>query len=211
MEMARTPDVALKILRGDKNNDARKMACIRSGMAAQISADYLLIPAYSGLNLALFLFVRTLWIAPSRERKSLTLLALGLLLAMAMLVGDVLENRLLTAMIDRVELIPNERFTDLRYAGDLKWGALAASALLLALLWKSRSSPRLVWVLRLLGLAAAGLLITGLVRPDWEIVNWGVYTLSTFWLTALIHAVAVAVEPESIQTPDFIPEDTRQP
>jgi hypothetical protein len=214
LEMARTQDAALKILRDDENGDARKGACIRSGMAAQIRVDYLLIPAYSGLTLALFFFVRALWIVPSGERKSLTrgLLVLGLLLALAMLVGDVLENRVLTKMIDLVESglripadrMPDELFTALRYAGDVKWGALAASALLLALLWKSRLFPRLVWVLRLLGLAAAALLVTGLVRSDWEIGNWGIYTVSAFWLTALVHAVAIAVEPESIQTLDAL-------
>lgn len=212
LEMAGPHDGALQVLRGDENSDARKAACIRSGIAAQIRADYLLIPAYSGLTLALFLFVRALWMAPSGERKALAwgLLALGLLLALAMLVGDVLENRQLTAMIDRVESdprMPDELFTALRYAGSVKWGALAASALLLALWWKSRLFPRLVWVLRLLGLAAAALLIAGLVRSDWEIVNYGVYTLSTFWLTALIHAVAIAVEPEAIQT--LAPKGTR--
>jgi hypothetical protein len=132
---------------------------------------------------------------------------LGLLLALTMFVGDVLENRSLTAMIDLVKSglrIPDELFTALRYAGDVKWGALAASALLLALLWKSRLFPRLVWVLRLLGLAAAALLVTGLVRSDWQIANWGIFTVSAFWLTALVHAVAIAVEPESIQIPDAI-------
>lgn len=209
LEMARGSAEAQKILDGGESGDPRKAACLRSGMAAQVHADDWFIPAYSGLVLALFLFVRACWIAPPWERKAAGwgLLALGVVLALAMAIGDVLENRQLEAMI-RAD--GSSVLTALHNAGAVKWGALAASALLLALLWRSKPSSRLVWVLRLLGVTAAALLIAGLVRSDPQIVNAGMGALAAFWLTALIHAIAVAVEPASVPIPDLLPEGTRQ-
>lgn len=212
LEMAGSPGDALKIL----NGDPIKAACLRSGAAAQVRADYLFIPAYSGLILALFLFVRAFWIAPPREKGSIgwALLTLGLFLAAAMLVGDVVENLHLTKLIKLAEAdqqLPKPLFDRLGFAGQLKWGALAASALVLALTWTARSPRLLVWVPRLLGLAAAALFITGLVRTDWKIVSSGMIALAAFWLAALIHAVTVAVATESIQPVAPIPSNTRQP
>jgi len=211
LEMASSASDALTIL----NGDPAKAACLRSGATAQVQADYLFIPAYSGLMLVLFFFVRAFWITPLRERRSVAsgLLVLGLLLAAAMSIGDVLENLQLTSMIDLAKgnlPLPYDKFTLLRYAGTLKWAALAAAALVLGLSWTARPSRLLVWVPRLLGLAAATLFIIGLVRTEWETVSFGMSALAAFWFAALIHAVAVAVEPESIQTPDSIPERTRK-
>jgi hypothetical protein len=211
LEMASSPDDAMGLL----NRDPVKAACLRSGLAAQVRADRLFLIAYSGLVLILFLFVRALWIAPPRERSSVGwgLLGVGLLLAAAMLAGDVIENRHLIQMIEQArsnQPLQAPAFSRLVFAGGLKWGALAASALLLAVSWISQPSRRLVWVLRLLGVAAAALFIAGLVIHDWQIIGAGMAALSAFWLAALIHAVAVAIEP--IRSNPLRPsKGTRQP
>jgi hypothetical protein len=200
LEMAPSAEAALNLL----NGDAAKAPCLRSGMAAQIRADNLFIPAYSGLTLTLFLFVCALRIPPSGKRRSLGrgLLALGLLLALAMSAGDVVENLRLHSMIELAKSgqpLPDAAFEGLIWAGRLKWGALAVSALALALAWTSRSFVRLAWVLRVLGLTAAALFIAGMALPRWQVVNWGMAVLGAFWLAALIHAIAVAVENVSIR------------
>lgn len=212
LEMAPSPDRALALLDGDQARPACPLVarpapplragmagCLRAGMTAQVRADYLFIPAYSGLVLALFLFVRAVWIGPPYERRALGwgLLAAGLLLAAAMLLGDVVENRYLTRMIESAENglpLQETAFARLGLAGQLKWGALAASALLLGSTWASKSRRRLVWVPRLLGLLAAALFIAGLVIPDPCFVSAGMGALAVFWFAALIHAIAVAVE-----------------
>ena len=198
LEMASSAEDAKNLLTGEPV----RADCIRRGMAAQVRADYLFIPAYSGLVLALFLFVRSFWITPPRERKpwASALLILGVVLAAAMMTGDVIENLHLTSMIDlaaRNHSLPNDAFDRLVLVGRLKWGALAASAFLLALAWASDSWQRLAWVLRLLGFAAAALFIAGLATTQSELVKAGLPVLFGFWLTALIHAIAVAVETKS--------------
>lgn len=210
LEMASSAATARDLLTGHGITDTRA-ACIRKGVAAQVWADYLLIPAYSCLTLALFLFVRTVRIRSQQTQKALGwgLLVPGLVLAAAMFVGDVFENLQLTPLIDLAEsnrTLSNARFDLLRKAGYLKWSALATSSLLLALLWDSRSFPRLLWLLRLLGVTAAALFIAGLVKTDWQIVNAGMGVLGALWLAALIHAVAVAVETEPIQVAQTHPE-----
>jgi hypothetical protein len=176
--------------------------CLRRGMAAQVRADDLFIPAYSLLTLALFLFVRVFWIMPPRDNKTAgwILLTLGIVLAAAMATGDVIENLHLTRMIDLAaqgQPLPKPEFDRLGLAGQLKWGALAAASLLLGLTWTATRFRTLAWIPRFLGLATAGLFIAGLVIPKWTVVNAGVGAQALFWLAAVIHAIAVAVEPTS--------------
>lgn len=185
--------------------------CIRRGMAAQVRADYVFIPCYSALTLALFLFVGTFWDAPAQERKrpfaAWGLPAVGVLLALAMAVGDVRENLQLAAILRLAETDPAPeaeiatRLPLLAQAGTLKWGALALSAVLLAAFWRSRSSPRRVWVPRLLGLAAAGALAAGLLQGCWRMVYAGMAGLGLLWSAGLLHALAVAVAPAPVSHP----------
>jgi hypothetical protein len=199
LEMAGKPDVALEILAG--GGDPAKAACLRAGAAAQVRADSLLfIPAYTGLVLALFLFVRSFWITPPRNRlrAGWVLLAVGLLLVVAMVAGDFTENGYL---LDLIRLAAQKKpmqeaaFSSLTLAGQIKWGALAASALVLAVFWTARSSRFLVWVPRISGIAAGALLLAGLKMHSVDLVSdYGLGALLAFWLAALVQAVAVAAE-----------------
>jgi hypothetical protein len=112
----------------------------------------------------------------------------------------VIENLHLTRMIDLAaqgQPLPKPEFDRLGLAGQLKWGALAAASLLLGLTWTAARFRTLAWIPRFLGLATAGLFIAGLVIPKWTLVDAGVSAQAVFWLAALIHAIAVAVEPTS--------------
>ncbi|HEV8579169.1 MAG TPA: hypothetical protein VGX68_08800 [Thermoanaerobaculia bacterium] len=209
LEMAATAPKALDVL----NHEPAKAACIRRGAAAQVKADYLFIPAYSLLALSLFLFVRALREELSGRMSVLqkVLPAAGVLLVLAMLIGDVVENLHLTEVIRFAGLKPPEeagiagQLPALRAASSVKFAALALSAGLLGVLWSSKTGSALVWVPRLIGLAAAAVFLYGLIRGEWEPVSWGMTVFAALGLAALIHAVAVATDPEQVLASEPLP------
>jgi len=194
LEMADSPAKALPVL----NGDSKKAGCIRAGVAAQVEADYLFIPAYSALSLALFLFVRAIRLA-SRGEEGTVLLILAVLLVLAMVGGDVTENRQLTPIIELAgkaqppENLIGERLPLLRAASYVKMGALALAAAILGALWTSASGSRLVWLPRLLGLATAALFLSGMIGESWQLAAAGMAAFAAFGIAGLIHAIAVAV------------------
>lgn len=231
LELVSSPDEALQVLTGKalagSCNPCQKVpwlcgaqqaraaaeekpgraACIRKGLAAQTTADFLFIPAYSALSLALFLFIATFWDAASprqhRPLLSWTILALGLLLALVMAVADVRENFQLQAILHiaqttspAAESAIGERLPALKAATTLKWGALALSAALLAVFWRSHASSRLVWLPRFFGVATAAAFAAGLTVCGWRLVGIGMAGLFLLWLLGLVHALAVIVAPE---------------
>lgn len=192
------PNEVLEILNGDPTNPARA-ACIRRGETAMVvCADSFFLVFYSLLTLALFLFVRAL--SSGKPCLQGVLLNGGVFLALTMAIGDFVENRYLTELIQLAgqSLPPPERIAEklpnLRVAAYIKMGALVLSAALLAALWPSRS--RWLWVLKLLGFAAAAVLTYGMMSGEWKVISCGMYVFAAFWLAALIHATAVAVGPE---------------
>lgn len=207
LEMAGDVDKALAVL-GD-GGDTAKVTCIRHAVAKQIDADYLFIPAYSLLTLALFLFVRSLWGAP---KWSWVLLAAGLSLAAIIVYGDVRENLQIEQIIKLAERMPEtkelirDRLLYLQHFTFIKMSALALSAVLLSVFWRSRSARCWACVPRFLGLCAAALFVIAMalslrgdpVCPEpWRIAFYGMVGFFFFWLTGLIHAVAVVVDPNA--------------
>lgn len=207
LEMTSKAEKALKVL-----NAPGKEACIQRSVMAQVHADYIFIPGYSLLTLALFLFVGSMRKTPAWFWG---FLAAGLLLAAVMAFGDVRENFELERIVHaaggsepRVDLI-QARLPALQHYAFLKMSALALSAVLLSVLWTPRPLPPVVWVLRLFGFAAAGLFVAGMAmalkeRPEgtspeaWQLAFRGMVVFFFFWLSALVHAVAVAVGPEPL-------------
>lgn len=206
LEMVSSAKQALEVL-----NVSGKEPCIRRSVAAQVRADYLFIPGYSLLGLALFLFAGSL-----RNARAWTwaLLAIGLLLAAVMAFGDVRENLELERIVDaagqnppREDLI-QPRLLPLQQFAFLKMGAVALAAFLLGALWRSRSGSWLVWAPRLLGIMAGALFVGAMVvsqqpgetRPeDWELAALGMMVFSLFAFAALVHALAVAITVEPLE------------
>ncbi len=207
LEMASTSADALAIL----NGDPVKAECIRRGETAVVTyADSFFLVCYSLLTLTFFLLVRAL--SSGRSTLQRILLALGVLLALTMAIGDLVENLHLTEVIRLAgEKVPDggeidSKLPGLKAAAYVKMGALALSTVVLGALWPSRS--RWVWVLRLLGFAAAALFILAMLQDqnllgtleipmeDWETAGRGMLVFALFALAALIHAVATAVGPE---------------
>jgi hypothetical protein len=193
VEMASGPATAVLAL----NADPVKAPCIRRGIAANVRADYLFIPAYGAFNFALLLFVGAL-----RRRLPLFLL-LGALLSPAMVVADVVENLHLREIVELAGISPPplERIVPelpgLRAATAVKLGALALSAAVAGALWPAKPGSVLVWVPRFLGVAAAAVFAYGLIRRQWPVLACGMEVVALFWLAGLVHAVAVAVGPEA--------------
>jgi hypothetical protein len=198
LEMASQRDEVLAILGGEPPSPA-KADCIRRGEAAAVRADTFFLISYSLLTLTLFLFVRALRASSARPALLGILLTLGVLLALTMAIGDLVENHHLTELIRLAGQEPPGSFAghlpDLRIAAYVKMGALALSAALLGALWSSRS--RWVWLLRLLAFGAAAVFTYGMVNEDWQIAVRGMGVFAAFALAALIHAIAVAVDREA--------------
>jgi hypothetical protein len=213
LEMASDRDDVLTTL----NGDSAKAECIRRGKTAEVAyADSFFLVTYSLLTLALFLFVRALRMPPaSPDNSSLALLALGVLLALTMAIGDFVENRHLIEVIRLAgEANPpldqiDGQLPGLQMAAFVKMGALALSALILGALWPFRS--RWVWMLRLFGFAAAALFIAAMLLDlrkevleiscmrqveDWEVAGYGMIAFAAFAFTALIQAVATMADGE---------------
>jgi hypothetical protein len=185
LEMAGSPAAVSAVLDGDP----AKAVCMRAGVAAQVEADYVFIPAYSALALALFMFVRALRLETKGQRGTLLLLV-GVLLCLTMIGGDVFENLQLTSIIEQADL---SRLPILRVAAYVKMGALALASLILGAVWTSASGSRLVWLPRLFSFAAAALFLAGMIGKDWQLASRGMAAFAAMSFAGLIHAVAVAV------------------
>src|SRR5215213_7734656 len=205
--VSKADDEVLKTLIGNEG----KAPCIRGRLAKVIAADYLFIPSYSALTLAFFLFVRSLRAGqPSLQN---LLVALGVLLALTMAIGDIVENGHLLQLIklagqESLPQIDAEFLSDLKTAANVKMGALALASLILGALWPSRS--RWVLALRLFGFAAAALFAASMVLDlrkemldifdfqirDWNAATDGMIAFAAFTLTALIHAIATMADRE---------------
>jgi hypothetical protein len=222
LEMARSPARVLEILgrsedsaeatRGSWDSDAEgKGRCLRDGVKAQTHGDNWLLFAYSGLTLALFLFVGSLrFPVPEGERpvRWAAFAFLGLLFALAMGAADFAENQRLFHLIElagQAHLPPDEVIAavlpGLRDLSGVKLGALALSAVLLGLLWPSAGARWITWPARILAGGAAILLGVALYSNDASKAICGVAVLTGFWLVALIHAVAVAISHEAASAP----------
>lgn len=211
MELAGDAGEVVEILNGDKE----KADCIRRGKTAEVGyADSFFLAAYSVLTLALFLFAGALRKSPGLFR---ALLGLGILLAAAMAIGDLVENRHLVEMmelagkavppLDRIgALLPG-----LKTAASVKMGAVALATLLLAALWPSR--PRWTWLLKLFGLLSTALFAGAILLDqrrehlewrcwevlDWEIASAGMAAFAAFALAAVIHAVTTMADRQTYQ------------
>lgn len=182
VQLQKSPDAAIEALGNE---------CIRSGVEAQVGADFSFLIAYSALTLALFLFIRTL------RGGGPGLLVLGVLLALTMAAGDFFENKW---TLELIRLLRNGLSTMtslklLQYGGWIKWSALGLSAAVLAALWPS--SRRLAWMPKILALASAVVVLAGLLLPGWETLAASLVVLGLFWIAALIHAIVVVVDREA--------------
>ncbi|MFL6294074.1 MAG: hypothetical protein ACJ759_24530 [Thermoanaerobaculia bacterium] len=211
LEMASSLGEVPAILAG-KPPSAEKAACIRRGETAVVRADTFFLISYSLLALALFLFVRALRAASGKPSLQGLLLALGVLLALTMAIGDLVENRHLTELLQLGGQNPppsdqiHGQLTGLKTAAYVKMGALALASLILGALWPSRS--RWVLALRFFGFAAAALFvgsmvldlrqemldISGFQLHDWNAAVRGMIAFAAFALAALIHAIATVAD-----------------
>ena len=191
------------------NGDPFQAECIRRGEAGTvIFGDSFFLVCYSLLVLALFLFVRAL--RPSSGR---ALAAVGVLLALTMAAGDVVENLHLLRVIQLagepdppLDAIAAQWF-GLKTAAYVKMGALALATVVLGALWPSRS--RWARVLQLFGFAAAALFVAAMVLDlrkemldifgfqirDWQAAVLGMTAFALFAFGALIHAAVTAADP----------------
>ena len=193
LELAERPNEVDSILNGDPD----KADCIRRGKTKEVAyADSFFLVSYSLFTLTLFLLVRAL--SAGRPAFQTVVLILGAALALAMAIGDLVENLHLIEVIrlaglpgpplDRIAaLLPG-----LHRAAYVKMGALALSAGLLAGLWPAGS--RWVLLLRLLGFAAAAVLARGMVKESADAIGDGMTAFFVFWLAALIYAIATVAD-----------------
>ena len=181
----------------------KRAACIRASVAEQVRADYLFIPSYSFLVWTLFLFVRSL---RGASRWPWTLTWGGLLLAATIAVSDVIENLRITHLIELAGRAPlptadiEQLLPSLKLATFTKMGAVALAVAILGTVWVSRSGSQLVWVLRLLGYAAAILFVVAIAQQSVCVTKLGMAASGGFGLAALVHAIAVAVSPQPLST-----------
>lgn len=199
LEMAADAQEVDEILYGNPPNQARG-DCIRKGETALVAhADSFFPVAYSLFTFALFLLLSRLLHINLFLR--VVLLVLGTALALIMGTWDFIENRHLIEVIRLAGQSPlpesaiDAKLPDLHRAAYVKMSALAVSAVVLALLWPLLS--RWTVVLKLLGFAAALVLAYGMKEKSPDIVGIGMVAFAAFWLAALIHAIAVAVDPVS--------------
>ncbi len=160
---------------------------------------------------------------------------IGTALALAAVAADAIENRLLSRLLVTFRfpgLDLASAIEQMNLATRVKWGALAAVAFLTAALWAWRprwpvnvappAEPkkklpravrwgwRLSWAVAVLGAAAAGVLVAGLLQADAGRAAAGLrlgwVLLIVFWICAFLRAVGVAAEPLA-----RLPIDTVEP
>lgn len=185
--------------------DTAKGSCTRGRVAAETRRDSLfLVPSYGILTLTLFAWcgVRRM----RRGRRRLTVMfSVGMLAVLVAVLADLSENgrvmeslRLATAEPD---LLAIQRLLPyLAVSTTVKWLALAACCALLALtldragLW--------VWVVRLIGLAAAGLLTIGVLGPL-SFIEVGAICLFLFWSAAAVHAATLTLRDRRAESVNY--------
>lgn len=214
LEMTSEGEKALAILDGEESCQLvtaegeqtepaaeKRAACIRAGFAEEIRVDSVLIPSYSFFALALFLFVRS---RRKATRWAPVLIVVGVLLAVTIFVSDFLGNHQLNQLID---LASKPRSPEIlgeiqAHLGLLqsytffKLGAVALVTALLGVFWSSRSNPLRTWIVRLLSLAVAALFVIAMVQESWRLGIVGMGACAALAFGALIHTIAVVVEPE---------------
>ncbi len=156
---------------------------------AQNKLDLLLLVGYSTFNAALFLLLRRL--NGPGMRWGGAVLALGLVLAFLMGVGDLVENIQLFKLTGYAAAsdVPDGVITLLKVSTRVKWGAIFVAALLLAWNYLVYFGRRPGVLLCLLYLATA---VPGLIGifyfPARFIVGPAINPLVLAWLGSLIHA-----------------------
>jgi hypothetical protein len=181
------PDAAPEILR----RGGPEGPCVQSWVRAEILADFLFIPGYSG-----FLAFAVLLLAVSRYNgdppAAWPWRALGILLAAVMLTADVAENLFILRVLD------GRGSPDLWLATATKWGAVALAIVLAGVLALKRRGESWRCLMALIG--AAGLLVGGALAAGvflhsrdgvQRITNLG---LLPFFLLLLIHSIVVMVK-----------------
>ncbi|HVF58421.1 MAG TPA: hypothetical protein VNJ70_01210 [Thermoanaerobaculia bacterium] len=148
----------------------------------------------------------------------------GTALALAAVAADAVANQLLSELLVNFRfpaLDLDSEIAALNTATRVKWGALAAAAFAAALLWawrprwpvnvpppppETKKLPRAVrwgwrlsWAVAVLGAAAAGVLLCGLLQTEpgraATALRLGWVLLILFWICAFLRAVGVAAEP----------------
>lgn len=177
LELASEPVHVFDIL-GRPGEPARADAVRRTDLGNRL--DYLFMIAYPALFLGIALLLE------SRGSLSSGLLAVVVMFAIAMAVGDALENRellFLSGATDPAAMAPSlrrlQRFTH------VKWNAIFGAAAVLALgVSRERAAWRWSWVAFLLA-ALAGFSASVGYLPG---IEWGMYLLAAGWIVAYVHS-----------------------
>ncbi|HEX3129599.1 MAG TPA: hypothetical protein VH394_19835 [Thermoanaerobaculia bacterium] len=166
----------------------------------QLKVDYGFLLSYPLLNAALFLFVRHLAPVGSWVRSPLVL-ALGLTLAVLMLMGDAIEN---TELLNLTKLPPTQELpipaplfaqilSWLGLFSRLKWGALGVASVILGLAFLVVPPEALLFrgaglVLLLAFVAAGGLCLWGVLAGQVKPIQWSVSAFIVPWLLSIAEA-----------------------
>ena len=178
-ELASTPEDVLNVL-GTDSTPAREDTVRR--MVAGIRLDFLFLIAYPAFTVGI-----ALWLVARGAPEWLGSATIALAVAMA--VGDALENRELlhlAATLDPAAMTPG--LARLRVFTLLKWWAIyAAAALLAVFVWRERGWWR--WTAALFALAAVGGLVSVAHRPA---IEWGIAPLGLAWLGTYVRSFSRA-------------------
>jgi len=190
LELAGTPDEVFKIL-GPVDSD--KGQALRQNLDTVNVYDFAFMACYSFFNACLIVFVTHLnTYRLTGLVKLKTFLILGIILSIAMLIGDAVENVTLHELThaESASDITPETMTQLKYWTRIKWGSISVVCLMLsagytAYFW--RIPPLLLPV----GFAIAG--VSGLIAistPDARFIleRITVAHLAIVWSAALVHA-----------------------
>lgn len=190
LELASTPDEVFKIL--GPMHSARGDA-LRANLDTVNYYDFAFMACYSLFNACLVVFVTRLNSYRFRGLVKLkTFVVLGLILCVAMLIGDIVENFSLLALTQAssIDDITPESLVQLMYWTRIKWGAIFLVCLMLSAAYTSyfwRIPPLLLPA----GLAIAG--VSGLVAisiPDARgiLESIALPHLAVVWAGSLVHA-----------------------
>ncbi|GMV93353.1 MAG: hypothetical protein KJ060_05670 [Candidatus Hydrogenedentes bacterium] len=190
LELAGSPDEVFKVL---GPFDSEKGEALRQNLDTINVYDFAFMVCYSAFNACLIVFVSHLNTYRFTGLVKLkAFLILGLILSVAMLIGDIVENMTLHELthVETPAEISVATMTQLQYWTRIKWGSISAACLMLcagytAYFW--RIPPLLLPV----GLAVAG--ISGIIAisvPDARFVleRVTVVHIAIVWSAALVHA-----------------------
>lgn len=202
IELVRNAGEAIQTLgRTDDGDDsARERAVQRRAALDHINRlDYAFMTAYSLYCGALAWFAAGYW--QSRRPWARNLAVIGAALAVAMFAGDVVENEQLYRLTAaaNAEAIPQDAIAVLVVWTRVKWFALAAASVVIALLYVGgacRSGRRWTWAIPV-AFTAAGLCIAATVAIDaWRsALGLGTALLALAWALALLQAAGSALRP----------------